>query len=166
MLLHATCHWKHGIDSSLWWMAVKYAVYLFNHLPNEQQLCAADLLTGSNVPRHCLASIHFWGCPVYVLDPRLQADQRIPRWQPRSRQRIFVGFINLHSSEVPLIFNLQTGCITPQFHVVFNDHFATVTSIVPTNDPPEFWTDLCFENSMHIPAEALDQDNTVDSLST
>jgi hypothetical protein len=52
LLLHASCKWRDGIDSSLWPMAVKYAVYLFNHLPNAQKSCPADIFTGNNVPRH------------------------------------------------------------------------------------------------------------------
>jgi hypothetical protein len=78
MLLHASCKWRDGIDASLWPMSVKYAVYLFNHLPNAQQLCPADIFTGNKVPRHRLLSIHVWGCPVYVLDPKLQAGQKFP----------------------------------------------------------------------------------------
>jgi hypothetical protein len=164
LLLHASSHWKNGIDATLWPMAVKYAVHLFNCLPNDQQLCPADLFTGGLVPRHRLLSLHVWGCPIYVLDPRLQAGQKIPRWQPRSRQGIFVGFSTLHSSEVPLVLNLQTGSITPQFHVVFDDYFSTVLSISPTEDPPNFWSDLCLEHSLHIHTDAIDSDNTVDSF--
>ena len=76
MLLHASAHWKNGIDSSLWPMAVAYATYQYNHLPNAQGLCPADLFTGSTVPRHRLRDIHVWGCPVYVLDPDLQAGKK------------------------------------------------------------------------------------------
>ena len=35
----------------------------------------ADVFTGSTVPRPQLKEIHVWGCPVYVLDPHLQAGQ-------------------------------------------------------------------------------------------
>jgi hypothetical protein len=80
LLLHASCKWRDGIDASLWPMAVKYAVYLFNRLPNAQQLCPTGISTGKEVPRNRLLSIHVWGCPVYVLDPKLQAGQKIPRW--------------------------------------------------------------------------------------
>jgi hypothetical protein len=58
-------------------MAVKFAIYLFNHLPNPQKLCPADIIIGNKVPMHRLLSIHVWGCPVYVLD-KLQAGQKIP----------------------------------------------------------------------------------------
>ena len=67
MLLHSSAHWKDGIDSSLWPMAVTYAVHVYNNTPNAQNLCPADLFTGSTVPRHRLRDLHTWGCPVYVL---------------------------------------------------------------------------------------------------
>ena len=121
LLLHASTHWQGGLDSSYWPMAVTYATYLYNHLPTAQGLCPADIFTGSTVPRHRLKDIHVWGCPVYVLDPHLQEGKKLPKWQPRSRQGVFLGFSTLHSSEVPLVLNQATGSITPQFHVVFDD---------------------------------------------
>ena len=153
LLLHASAHRKNGIDSSLWPMAVSYATYQYNHLPNSKGLCPADLFTGSTVPRHRLRDIHVWGCPVYVLDPDLQAGKKLPRWQPRSRRGVFVGFSLLHSSEVPLVLNLQTGSITPQYHVVFDDHFSTVSSVEREIDPPEHWADLCLEDLTYIPTD-------------
>jgi Reverse transcriptase (RNA-dependent DNA polymerase) len=164
MLLHASSHWKDNVDASLWPMAVKYAVHLFNNLPNEQNLCPADIFMGVTIPRHRLASLHVWGCPVYILDARLQAGQKIPRWQPRSRQGMFVGISSLHSSDVPLILNMQTGSITPQFHVVFDDYFSTVTSISDNENPPGSWEDLCLENSVHIIDEDTNQENCIDSF--
>jgi hypothetical protein len=131
-------------------MVVKYAAYLFDHLPNAQKMCPADIFTGNKVPRHQLFSIHDWGCPVYVLDPKLQAGQKIPRWKPCSRQGIFTGFSNLHSSEVPLVLNQNTGSITPQFHVVFNNHFTKVSSNGQDDSPPNHWADLCLEKSISI----------------
>ena len=139
MLLHAAFHWKDAIDSSLWPMAVSYACYLHNHLPNSQGIAPADLFTGQQVPRHKLRDLHVWGSPVYVLDPKLQQGQKLPRWEPRARQGIFMGFSMVHSSDVPLILNPRTGNITPQFHVVFDDEFSTVKSCSSSDDPPEFW---------------------------
>jgi hypothetical protein len=94
--------------------------------------------------------MHVWGCPVYVLDPQLQAGKKFPRWQPQSRRGVFVGFSSMHSSEVPLVLNLQTGSITPQFHVVFDDYFSTVQSVEREIDPPEHWAEVSLENSTFI----------------
>jgi hypothetical protein len=153
MLLHASNPWKNGIDALLWPMAVQYATHQYNHLPNAQGLCPADHFTGSTIPCHGLRDIHVWGCPVYVLDPQLQEGKKLARWQPRSRRGVFVGFSTLHSSDVPLVLNLQTGSITPQHHVVFDDHFSIVSSVERETDPPEHWADLCLEQSTYIPTD-------------
>jgi hypothetical protein len=78
-------------------------------------------------------NVHFWGCPLYVLDPKIQQGQKLPRWEPRSRRGIFLGLSQQHASEVPLVLNLGTGAITTQFHVVFYDLFITVASIEREN---------------------------------
>ena len=46
-----------------------------------------------------------------------------------------------HAHTVPLILNLDTGAITPQFHVVFDDWFTTVTTSV--DDLPDFNSTAC-----------------------
>jgi hypothetical protein len=153
MLLHASLRWKTGIDSSLWPMAVNYATYVYNHTPKENGIAPADLFTGTQIPRHKLRDIHVWGCPVYVLDPTLQAGKKLPKWQPRSRRGLFVGLSDSHSSDVPLILNLSTGSISPQFHVVFDDSFSTVMSIGTEDDVPSFWEELCLESSHRIPLD-------------
>jgi hypothetical protein len=153
MLLHLSAHWKNGIDSSLWPMAVTYATYLYNHLPNASGLCPADLFTGSTVPRHRLQDIHVWGCPVYTLDPILQAGKKFPRWEPRSNHGVFMGFSHLHSSKVPLVLNSATRSITPQYHVDFDDHFSTVISVEREMDPPEHWAELCLDNTTFNPLD-------------
>ena len=153
MLLHSSAHWKNGIDASLWPMAVTYAIHVYNNTPNAQNLFPADLYTGSTVPRHRLRDLHTWGCPVYVLDPTLQAGKKLPRWEPRSRRGVFVGLSNIHSSEVPMVLNLTTGSITTQYHVVFDDRFTTVQSIGLDEPPPTHWDDLCLENTLYVPTD-------------
>jgi hypothetical protein len=64
-----------------------------------------------------------------VLDPKIQQWQKLPRWAPRSKRGMFLGLIQQHASEVPLVINLGTGSINTQFHVVFDDLFTTVPSI-------------------------------------
>ena len=113
-------------------------------------------ITGSTVPRHRLKDIHVWGCPIYILDPQLQGGQKLPRWEPRSRRGVFMGFSHQHSSEVPLVLNLATGSITPQYHVVFDDLFSTVSSVERENEPPDNWDDLCLENTTLIPTDTLE----------
>ena len=155
LMLHAAVHWKDGISSELWPMAIHYATYIYNHIPNEQGIAPADLFTGVATPRHKLRDFHVWGAPVYVLDPTLQSGKKLPRWQPRSRRGLFVGFSPHHSSDVPLILNLRTGHISPQYHVVFDDEFSTVPSLASDTIPPSFWNAVDLEeHSLSIPLDA------------
>jgi hypothetical protein len=42
---------------------------------------------------------------------------------------MFLGFSHEHSSLVPLVLNLSTGHVSPQYHVIFDDNFETVPSL-------------------------------------
>lgn len=162
LLLHASVHWPGGVDGTLWPMAVDYATHLYNTLPNAHGMCPVDLFTGTTILRHKLKDLHVWGCPVYVLDPTLQQGMKLPQWQPRSRRGLFLGYSHHHSSDVPLILNLQTGSISPQFHVVFDDSFSTVTSIPKDDTPPDFWNFLNLEGCTHkVPIDPSDPDTSL-----
>jgi hypothetical protein len=52
----------------------------------------------------------------------------------------YLGNSPLHASTVELVRNLQTGSITPQFHMVFDDYFEMVHSA--EDQEPEQWNDL------------------------
>jgi len=84
-------------------------------------------------------------CPSYVLDPRLQDGKKIPKWEPRARQGQFLGYSKDHATTIGLIRNIRTGYISPQFHVVYDEDFTTVTSD-NSIDLTEHWIDL-FLNS-------------------
>jgi hypothetical protein len=51
-----------------------------------------------------------------------------------------MGFSLQHASSVHLVWNLQTGSITPQYHLVFNDFFKTV--FLDGKQEPDVWSDL------------------------
>ena len=84
-------------------------------------LTPLELLTKEKADHKDLLRTHVWGCPVYVLDPALQAGKKIPKWNKRSRQGQFLGFSEEHSSLVARVLNLETGHVSPQFHVVFDN---------------------------------------------
>jgi hypothetical protein len=128
---------------------VNNAINIYNNTPNKL-VTPEDIFTGSTVPRHRLLYLHVWGCPVYVLAPQMQQGRKLPRWQPILRRGVSLGLILQHSSEVPLLFNLQTGSIDKQCHVVFYDQFTTVSSIEREIDPPSHWEDLCLESAVRI----------------
>ena len=74
-----------------------------------------------------LKNHHKWGCPVYVLDARLKENiDELPKWETRSRSGIYLGHSPFHAVSVALVINPETGHISPQFYVVFDDEFPTV----------------------------------------
>jgi hypothetical protein len=149
MILHASMHWKDGIYASLWPQAMTYATHVYN-TTRKDGVFPADIFFGSAFPRHRLMDLHVWECPVYVLYPKIQQGQKLPRWAPMSKRGMFLGLSQQHASEVPLVLNLVTGSITTKFHVVFDDLFTTAPSIEMENEAPEHWAELCLENSTHL----------------
>ena len=67
-----------------------------------------------------------WGCPVYVLDPKLQDGHKIPKWNQRAGCGQYLGVSPNHSSTVGLILNHRTGAITTQYHVLYDNLYSTV----------------------------------------
>eukprot|EP00804_Cyclotella_cryptica_P012739 CCRYP_019202-RA/>CCRYP_019202-RA protein AED:0.43 eAED:0.27 QI:0/0/0/1/0/0.5/2/0/558 len=129
-MLHATLHWPDRSFIDLWPLAMNYAVWVYNKLPQSGVgLSPEELFSGVKCPRSGLPSTHVFCCPVYVLDPRLQDGKKIPKWDSRARQGIFVGFSPRHSSLVPLILNPRTQHVSLQFHVIFDATFSTVPSL-------------------------------------
>ena len=129
MLMHLQLHWPDEYDTSLWPMALSYACFLYNHAPMKgQHVSPSELLTGMRQNCTYLRRARVFGCPVYVLDPSLQDGKKVPKWKPRSRRGMFLGFSPDHSTKVAMVLNLQTGHISPQFHVLFDEKFTTVPS--------------------------------------
>jgi hypothetical protein len=67
-----------------------------------------------------------WGCPAIVLEPQLQNDQKLPKWNRRACIRQFLGYLDQHLSLVANVRHMSAGHVSPQFYVVFDDLFKTV----------------------------------------
>ena len=127
MLLHASIHWPEATSEALWPFAVDYAVHLWNHSEGiTSGMSPAEMFAGVKTNCSMLRSSRVWGCPVYVLEPKLQDGHKLPKWKPRSRRGQFLGASSQHSRHIGLIRNLRTGNVTPQFHVVYDERFHTV----------------------------------------
>ena len=153
--MHAFIHWPDMEDTSLWPMAVTHATYLWNLVPNPATgLCPADVFSCTKFEHSKDLDLHVFGCPAYVLDKSLSDGKKIPRWKPRSQCCVYLCRSVSHASSVPIILNPETGSITPQFHVVFDDWFATIANNIASNveDLPNFnsyeWPRL-FEDSTY-----------------
>ena len=143
MMIHAALMWPEVEDKALWPMTVSYAAHLYNHTPNEKTgIAPIELFSRTTSDGQALRNAHPWGCPLYVLEPRLTTEGgKIPKWQPRSRRGQFVGVSPVHAENIVLARNLTTGYLSPQYHVVFDDWFETVYS--SHDDPPPHWEDMC-----------------------
>ena len=141
LLLHAMLRWPDVMTPDLWPMAIQHAELLCNHVPKQShgysplQLFSRSI--GHARDNTFLETIPVWGCPAYVLMPTLQDGKKLPKWQPRSRRGQFVGLSPFHASNVALVRNLHSGSIGPQYHVVFDNWFETVTCD-ETETPPEW----------------------------
>jgi hypothetical protein len=72
---------------------------------------------------------HVWGCLAIVLEPQLQNNKKLPKWNRRARVGQFLGYSDKHSSLVANVRHLSTSYVSPQFHVGFDDLFETVVCI-------------------------------------
>jgi hypothetical protein len=128
-MVHSSLHWTdRGLDDiSLWPFAVKHAVGLYNCIANHLSgLTPLELQTKSKADHRDLLRLHVWGCPAIVLNPKLQNDQKPPKWNRGACVGQFLGYLDEHLSLVAIVHHLSTGHVSPQFHVIFDDLFEAV----------------------------------------
>ena len=144
MMIHCHIRWPSAFSPSLWPMALEYATWIYNHIPQEDNdMCPMEVFSGTKIDCTLLRRVRVWGCPSNVLDPKLQDGKKLPKWARRSRRGQFLGFSPQHSSLVGMIRNLDTGHISPQFHVVYDELFMSVSStwsFPQDNSLPDFFT--------------------------
>ena len=128
-MLHQLIHWPDQFDKANWPFALEHSINVWNNMPRARHgQTPLELFTGIKSPnRHLLNRVRVWGSPCYVLDPRLQDNKKIPKFSKRSRLGMYVGFSDQHSSTVGRVLNLQTGSISPQYHIIHDEEFTTVT---------------------------------------
>ena len=154
--IHAATKWPKALPTDLWTFAVNYSVHQWNHTPRPdlgfmtptEKFQGIDFDCRSAKTKHFSASLHPFGCPVFVLDEQLQKGQTIPKFGKRSRVGIFMGHSSHHSDNVYLVLNPETDYITPQYHVVFDNKFQTV-DIEKSTDSWKIWDTLAEFNRQH-----------------
>jgi hypothetical protein len=100
------------------------------------------------------------GCPAYVLDKKLADGRKLPRWSPRSDRGVYLGRADKYASSVYSILNTVSGSITPQYHIVMDDWFATVSSspdMLPDFGSDE-WQKLFGDSDLQFPVDDDDAD--------
>ena len=132
------------IDTMFWPFAIKAAAERHNCLSiDRDNQTLASKLYDVPVQEIPVKTFHTLFCPIYVLDSRAQSagGPGPPKWEPRSRIRVYLGHSPFHAGSVALVFNPKTGRVSPQFHVVFDDTFSTVPYMDAGTVPPN-WPDL------------------------
>ena len=111
-------------------MAMAYAVHLNYHTAHTSSvLSTEEIWKRSNSSHSYLHNSHPWVFPEYVLEPRLQDGNFLPKCMPRSMRDKYLGASPLHVSTVGLVRNLQTGNISSPFNLVFDDYFGTLRTV-------------------------------------
>ena len=107
MLLHAIRYCPDFITIMLWPFVTKCAQDRMTNLHVDLNLETPDMkFSNTKAVNVQLKHYHTFGCPVYILDSRLQMNPKgVPKWEPRSRLGIYVGNSPAHVGSVALVLN-------------------------------------------------------------
>jgi hypothetical protein len=126
-LLHAIKKWPTAITINLWPYALRYVNDVNNHIPRKHEQESPIELFSSTKTSAKLHQFQHFGCPVYVLDHKLQAGRKSGmKWKERVRIGVNLGFSPQHAKSVHLILSLTSGCVSPQYHCTFDSSFESL----------------------------------------
>jgi hypothetical protein len=140
LLLHANCMLPEYISTILWPFAIECYKDWMNNLTfwADGRTLFETLARVNSTPVNS-SNFHTFGCPCYILDHCLQLGEGIiPKFEPRVRMGVYVGWSLPHAANVSLILNPRTGHISPQFHVIYIDDFTTVPYLCTATVPPQW----------------------------
>lgn len=120
---------------------VLLAVDIHNLMPLDSGLTPMEIFCRTANSPSPFLNFHSFGCPVFVLEPTLHQNHKIPKWKPRSRVGVYLGHSPDHALSVPLVYSTTTGLVSPQFYVVFDNKFSMVKCF-HANKIPSHWPKL------------------------
>jgi len=138
-------NWPEIVQESFWPYTIQLAININSCTPTAPGLSPTEILSGVNNHVNLLHNRPY-GCPVFVLEPSLWQNHKIPKWKPRSRVGLYIENAPDHPSSLPLVYSTTIGLVSPPFTIVFNDMFSTVTCL-HTNRIPSNWPELCINSS-------------------
>ena len=164
LLLHAKRHWPEAICTILWPFALKAFEDRRNHWRLDSN-GRSPIQKFSNVySSPGIKNWHTFGCPVFVLEEK-SANDIIPKWDSCSRVGIYLGHSPCHVGSVALVLNPKILHVSPQYHVVFDDHFIIVPYMKNGEIPPH-WSDIVLNHSESVTDEKIELVNTYVGRST
>eukprot|EP00957_Ditylum_brightwellii_P011160 845498-Ditylum_brightwellii.AAC.2 len=137
-LLHAKRKWLKDITSTLWPFCYRVVKERQNRLDlNSNGMSPLEVLLGHR-EEITVEDYHSWGCPIFALDSKLQSGQGIGslKWDPRAHIEVYLGHSPVHAGNVSLVIKVQTGHVSPQYHMVFDIEFTTVPYLNSDKAPP------------------------------
>ena len=132
------------IDKIFWPFAIKAVAESHNSLYIDHKgQTPSSTLNGVDLEDIQVQYFHNLFCPIYALYARLQSARGtgLPKWELHSLIGVYLGHSTFHARSVALVWNPNTGRMSTQYHVVFDDDFSTApfmeAGIILTN-----WEDL------------------------
>ena len=117
--LHATHRLQDAIKPHLWPYTLKMANDIINITPRSRNgLVPMKTFLQGLIRCNKLDNLHPFGCPVYILDTRLQ-QMKIYKWQQRSRVGVYLGQSGNHTRTVHLVLSIKTWLVSLKYHVQF-----------------------------------------------
>ncbi len=128
ILLHAMACWPAIITEDLWPFAIQHAMTFYNtSIRRDKNTSPYKLFTG-DLPPWTLNDFCVFGYSTYILHKRLQVGDSFQKWRARCWQGMYVRHSMYHASNIPLIYHPASTPVTPQFHIVFDEHFISITN--------------------------------------
>eukprot|EP00957_Ditylum_brightwellii_P053413 4047959-Ditylum_brightwellii.AAC.1 len=131
LFLHGMRYWPQMIYTMFWPFAMKAFAKQMNNLH-------VDL--NSKTPESKMYGVSLNKIPVNA------EGAGPPKWKPRSCIRVYLGHSPFHAGSIALIFNPKSGCVSPQYHVIFDNDFTTVPFMDQGDILPN-WADLCWHSA-------------------
>jgi len=128
-IIHAKSRWPKAVDPSLWPYAIRYSAAVSNATIGSKASESPYEKFAKISVRPKLRHFHPFGCPAYVLKDKYHQGGPVPKWESRARVGLYLGPSPRHARSVALILSLDTGHVSPQYHVRFDDFFETVKEI-------------------------------------
>jgi len=123
MLIHAHHRWPQAVTHHHWPYALRMANSARNSVAREfDQPYPLELFNCVKIQNN-VNHFHTFGCPVFAHEPKTS------KWEERARMGQYLGTSPNHAKSAALVLSLQTGLVSPQFHVSFDKHFQTVKDI-------------------------------------
>jgi hypothetical protein len=119
--------WPQVITEDMWPFAICHMVNFHNASTlRNKNASPYSLFTGQEAP-WSLNDFRVFGCPAYILAKRLQDGDNYSKWKARSWQGVYIGNSACHAGNIPLIYIHATTHVTPQYHVVYDEGFTSIT---------------------------------------